>query len=115
MALHYQAAIPRDRSNRTAYEFDRIEVRPIAGALGAEIGGVDLSRPLDDDTVAEIRQALLNHLGIFFRDQDITPEQHKALGLRFGELSTPDFVGGLDSHPATLQTGQETCRKRVCQ
>src|SRR3546814_5879120 len=63
------AAIPKYRSNRIAYTFNRIEVHPIAGALGAEIGGVDLSQPLDDDTIAEIRQALLNHLVIFFRDQ----------------------------------------------
>ena len=45
-----------------------ITVTPIAGALGAEIGGVDLSRPLDTGTVSAIRQALLDYLVIFFRE-----------------------------------------------
>lgn len=107
MPLHYQAAIPRDRSNRIAYTFNRIEVRPIAGALGAEIGGVDLSQPLDDDTITEIRQALLNHLVIFFRDQDITPEQHKAFGRRFGDLYTHEFVGGIEGHPEIMLIAKE--------
>ena len=50
-----------------------ITINRIAGALGAEIGGVDLSQNLSDAIIAEIRQALLDHLVIFFRDQDITP------------------------------------------
>ena len=46
-----------------------IEVRPIANALGAEIHGIDLSRELDDATFTAVRQALHDHLVIFFRDQ----------------------------------------------
>jgi len=49
-----------------------MEIRPIAGALGAEIIGVDLRR-LDTAGVAAIRRALLDHLVVFFRDQDSTP------------------------------------------
>ena len=44
----------------------RLSVTPIAGALGAEVAGVDLARPLDSATADEIRQALLEHLAIFF-------------------------------------------------
>ena len=62
-----------------------LDIRPVAGALGAEIGGVDLCQNLSDDTIGEIRQALLDHLVIFFRDQDITPDQHLAFARRFGE------------------------------
>ena len=51
------------------------EVQPIAGALGAEIRGVDLAEDLPDATVGAIRQALLDHLVIFFRDQDLPPER----------------------------------------
>ena len=61
-----------------------IEVRPIAGALGAELHGIDLSRDLPDDTVALLRQALLDHLVIFFRDQDLPPDRFLALARRFG-------------------------------
>ena len=52
---------------------DLIETKPLSGALGAEITGVDLSRPLGTDAVAEIRQALLDHLVIFFARQELTP------------------------------------------
>jgi taurine dioxygenase len=76
-----------------------IGVHPVAGALGAEISGVDLSRPLSDETIAEIRQALLDHLVIFFRGQDITPEQHLAFAKRFGEPVEYPLVKGLDAFP----------------
>jgi taurine dioxygenase len=66
---------------------DLIEILPITGALGAEIRGVDLSRPLDDETFARIKRAHLDHLVIFFPGQSITPEQHKAFARRFGRLN----------------------------
>ena len=56
----------------------RIDVRPIAGACGAEIHGADIADDLDDDVISEIRQALNQHGVIFFRDQDFDAEQHKA-------------------------------------
>jgi len=68
----------------TAYQ--RITVSPIAGALGAEIGGVDIAAGVDDATIAEIRRALLEHLVIFFRDQRLDDDTHKAFSRRFGEL-----------------------------
>lgn len=76
-----------------------VTVAPIAGALGAEISGVDLSQDLADDTVAEIRQALLDHLVIFFRGQELTPRRIMAFARRFGEPVTYPFVKGLDDFP----------------
>jgi taurine dioxygenase len=64
-----------------------IGVRPLTAAVGAEIDGVDLTAPVDDATVAAIRQALLDHLVIFFRNQPITPEQHLAFAQRFGPVN----------------------------
>lgn len=64
-----------------------IEVRRVAGHIGADISGADLSKPLDDITVAEIRAALLTHKVIFFRDQHLTHVEHVALGRQFGELT----------------------------
>lgn len=61
-------------------------VRPTGAALGAEILGVDLSRPLDEDTFRQIVDAWHEHEVIFFRDQDLTPEQHIAFSRRFGAL-----------------------------
>jgi taurine dioxygenase len=79
----------------------------IAGALGAEIHGVDLAMPLADATLAEIRQALLDHLVIFFHDQHLTPEQHLAFGRRFGDLQIHDYVDGMPDYPEILDVRKE--------
>ncbi len=63
-----------------------IDVRPLAPALGAEVIGVDLSRPLPDDAFARIKQAHLDHCVLVFRDQNLTPAQHIAFSRRFGDL-----------------------------
>lgn len=75
-----------------AEAFARFEARRLSPAIGAVLHGVDLSEPLDDALVAEIRKALLRYKVIFFRDQDITREQHIAFSRKFGEL---------EIHPAT--------------
>ncbi|MFN0042092.1 MAG: TauD/TfdA dioxygenase family protein [Alphaproteobacteria bacterium] len=81
----------------------RIGVHPIAGAIGAEISGIDLSRPMDEETFAEVRRAFHQHLVIFFRDQVLTPDQHKAFGRHFGELDIDRFVlPGLPEHPEII-------------
>src|SRR4029453_3171563 len=54
--------------------------------LGAEIRGVDLARPLDDETFNQIAKAFFEHQVIFFRNQRITPEQQIAFTRRFGVL-----------------------------
>src|SRR5213595_803442 len=79
-----------------------IDVRPIAGALGAEISGVDLSRPLGDETLAAIRRAWLDHLVIFFRDQDLTAAHYLAFARRFGEPIEYPFVKGLPEAPEII-------------
>ncbi len=53
-------------------------LNPLSGALGAEIHGVDLSVPLNEDTRGEIRRALVDYQVIFFRDQSLTPEQQRS-------------------------------------
>ena len=88
-----------------------ISVTPIAGALGAEIGGVDLSRDLSDAVIGEIRRALLDHHVIFFRDQRLSPEQHLAFGRRFGELQVHDFVEGMEQHDEILEVRKEADEK----
>ncbi len=76
-----------------------LTINRIAGALGAEIGGVDLSQNLNDTTISEIRQALLDHLVIFFQDQEITPAQHIAFARRFSEPEEYPMLKGLDEFP----------------
>lgn len=69
-----------------------IETRQLSPAIGAEIHGVDLREELSDNVITAIRQALLDHRVIFFRDQDISAQQHIAFARRFGAL---------EIHPAT--------------
>ncbi|MDH3287205.1 MAG: TauD/TfdA family dioxygenase [Betaproteobacteria bacterium] len=86
-------------NERARRRYERIEVLPISGALGAEIGGVDLSRPLADAVLSEIRQAFLNHLVIFFRGQKLTPQQQLAFAQRFGEPMEYPQLKGLPECP----------------
>ncbi len=76
-----------------------IEVRPIAGALGAEIAGVDMARDLGEEVVAEVRNAFLDHLVIFLRDQKVTPPQQLAFARRFGEPIEYPQLKGLPEAP----------------
>jgi taurine dioxygenase len=84
-------------------QYETIGVRPVTSALGAEISGVDISKTLDDETVAEIRAALLQHLVVFFRDQALTPETLLAFARRFGKLARYPFVEGMDAYPDVVE------------
>jgi taurine dioxygenase len=80
-----------------------LQVTRIAGALGAEIGGVDLSDALQPDVVVAIRAALLEHLVIFFRDQTLTPAQFSAVARRFGEPVAYPFVKGIEGFEEIIE------------
>ena len=67
-----------------------IEITPISGACGAEISGVDLSKPLGNAKFAAVHQALLDHQSIFSRDQGLTPEHQVEFSRRFGEQRIND-------------------------
>jgi taurine dioxygenase len=76
-----------------------MEFRKIAGALGAEIHGVDLARELAADTVREIRRAWLAHGVIFFRDQDLSNAQFMAVAESLGTPVEYPFINGLAGFP----------------
>ena len=75
------------------------EVKPIAAALGAELHGVDLCQDLSSDVYTEIRRLLIEHQVIFFRDQDISPAQHKALAESFGPVQTHPAYETVEGFP----------------
>jgi taurine dioxygenase len=79
--------------------YRHIEVRPLAGALGAEVVGVDMACDLEEDVVKEVRQAFLDHLVIFLRDQNVTPQQQVAFARRFGEPMEYPNLPGLPEAP----------------
>jgi len=74
-------------------------VKLMAGALGAELYGVDLGQGLSADAYQEIRRLLVKHQVIFFRDQDISPAQHKALAESFGPLQTHPAYDTIEGFP----------------
>jgi len=77
------------RYKHTAAEsapYEAITVDKLTPIIGAEIGGIDLAKPLGNRTIDEIHRALAENLVIFFRDQHITPDQHLAFGRLFGDL-----------------------------
>ncbi|MBI09906.1 MAG: taurine dioxygenase [Rhodospirillaceae bacterium] len=84
-----------------------LDIKPIAGALGAEIHGIDLSHDLDDVTFAAVQKTLHDYLVIFFRDQSITPDQHLAFARKFGDVETHRYAKGLESHPEVLPVIKE--------
>jgi taurine dioxygenase len=65
---------------------DHPEIIPYDAAIGAEVRGVDLSKPLDDAVFARIEAAYDRHTVLVFRNQNLTPDQHIAFGRRFGPL-----------------------------
>jgi taurine dioxygenase len=81
----------------------RITVAPVAGALGAEVRGLDLAGDLDDEVVAELRRAFVEHQVLFFRDQHLDPDRLVTFGRRFGELDTHPFVEAMASHPEVIE------------
>ena len=83
----------------TGRTYRHIEAKPVAGSLGAEIHGVNVAAPLADAVISEIRQALLDHLVIFFRDQKLTPREQLAFASRFGEPMEYPQLKGLPECP----------------
>ncbi|MGH8260459.1 MAG: TauD/TfdA dioxygenase family protein, partial [Steroidobacteraceae bacterium] len=74
-------------AGRPMPRFERIEVVPLTGACGCEIKGVDTSRPLDPQVMAEVMLAFEHFLVIMLRGQRLTPEQHKSFSRNFGEIT----------------------------
>lgn len=88
-----------------------LQLTRLTPAIGAQVQGVDLASPLDDSRFDEIRQALLEHQVLFFRNQDLNPVAQRSFAARFGELHThPIYPGAaearevmvLDSHQVDL-------------
>lgn len=89
-----------------------IEARRISGALGAEISGVELSKPLTKKEFGEIKRLWLEHLVIFFRDQALNPKQFMAFAEQFGEPVEYPMVQGIRGFPKIIEV-KKLERERV--
>jgi len=90
-----------------------LDIRPIAGSIGAEIQGVDLSAPIGDDTFADMHDAFLEHLVIFFPDQNaLSPLHLTTLAKRFGVVDDNPFafpfkMPAIEGHPEVFNLIKE--------
>lgn len=94
--------------------YEHIAVAPISGSIGAEVSGVNLSDPLSSEVLKEIKDAFHQFSVIFFRNQQLTPESHKAFSKQFGDLLSVPFVKALDGHPEILpvvRSAKETSQR----
>lgn len=83
--------------------FASFEARPVTPVIGAEIEGIDLSKPLDSVQVGDLHDALLAYQVLFFRDQHMDRDQHKTLGRHFGTLHAHPAIPGPEGHPEILR------------
>ena len=83
-----------------------MHIKKISGALGAEISGVDLSGELNNDIIAALRQALLDNLVIFLRDQPMTSDKFLAFARNLGKPIEYPFVKGLAGYPEIIEVAK---------
>jgi taurine dioxygenase len=94
-------------------QYETIKVNPLSPTIGAEIYGVNLAKPLGNQTFAEIHKALMTHQVIFFRDQVMDWDQHKVFGRRFGELHVHPTAPSPEGHPEILTIRGDAKSKQV--
>jgi taurine dioxygenase len=81
---------------------NRLNVTPLTGVIGGLVRGVDLSQPISDETIADIRAALLDRQVLFFENQDITARQHIDFAARFGALHTHPLYPAIEGIPEMI-------------
>ena len=92
-------------------DMSSLTVVPLSPSVGAEIHGVDLTAELGNAEIAEIRDAYHQYGVVFFRDQEITPEQHIAFARRWGEINVNRFFKHVDGYPQIAEVRKEPDQK----
>ena len=83
-----------------AKSYDSFSVTPLTGSFGALIENIQIADAIDNDALFEdLRQAWLDYQVLFFRDQELTPDQHLKLGEQFGEIQQQGYAPSLEGHP----------------
>ena len=91
---------------------DHIQVAPLAAQVGAEILGVDLAGSPSPAVLDEIRRVLGEYGVVFFRDQQLTPEQHIAFARCFGEIDVNRFFATVPDYPMIAEVRKEPEQQR---
>jgi taurine dioxygenase len=95
----------------TVTEFRTIEVTPSEGPCGATITGVELVTATDEQ-IAEIRQAFSDYSVLFFRDQQLTPDEHLAFAGRWGTINVNRFFTPVDGYPRIAEVRKEPTQEK---
>lgn len=93
--------------------YETFQIQPLTPVLGAEITGIDLTKSLDNRQSEEVHSALLTHQVLFFRDQDISFDQHKSFGRLFGELEVHPYAPSQEMHPEVLPIHADADSKQI--
>lgn len=88
-----------------------LTVRQTDGGVGAFVEGIDLAAGVGDNTAGLLREALGEHGVLFFRDQQISPDQHIAFAEQFGEINVNRFFAAVESHPQIAEVRKEADQK----
>ena len=92
-------------------DYNTIEVNPLGGALGAEISGIDLNEAISDEQLTEVRQVFGQYAVIFFRNQNLTPENEIRFAKRWGEINTNRFFSSVEGYPQIALVVKEPDQK----
>jgi len=93
--------------------YDVLEIKPLTLRIGAEILGIDLTRPLSNRQTSELRDAIADYQVLFFRDQRLDHESHIRFGRVFGDLAIHSGVAGLEDYPEVIQIHADEHSKNV--
>mgnify|MGYP000020283784 FL=1 len=94
-------------------DYEHFTAHRVTPYMGAELDGIDLTRPLTSGQAEELQDALARFQVIFFRDQEISHDAHKALGLLFGPLAIHSAVAGIEGHPEIVAIHADANSKYV--
>ena len=92
-------------------DYNTIEVNPLGGALGAEISGIDLNEATSDEQLTEVRKVFGQYAVIFFRNQNLTPENEIRFAKRWGEINTNRFFSSVEGYPQIALVVKEPDQK----
>lgn len=93
--------------------YDTLTPRPVSPHVGAEIAGIDITRPLTNRQVEELHQALGEFGVLFFRDQRFDHDSQKRFGRYFGELDIHPNTPGPEGHPEILPIHADANSKMI--
>jgi taurine dioxygenase len=93
-------------------KLNKISVTPVSPYVGAEIQNIDIASGVSDAQFAEIKQAFIDHGVIFFRDQDLTPEQHIEFARRWGVINQNRFFNPVEGYPLIAEVRKEAHNKK---